>query len=114
MDGFAVQALGGEELERAVGAQHIDRADLRHHVGGDQDHDLVEPRLRADRLRHDLAEAAQQDARTAGSARHELSSRSAPAWPADASSRARDLRREVRRPSGEAVRIVAQALIEPV
>ena len=44
VDGLAVQAFGGEELERAVAAHHVDGADLRHHVGGDQDHDLVEAR----------------------------------------------------------------------
>ena len=72
VDGVAVQALGGVELERAVGPQHIERADLRHHVVGDEDDDLVEARLRTDRLRHDLAEAAQQQARTAESASHAL------------------------------------------
>jgi hypothetical protein len=30
-----VQAFGGVELERAVHAQHVDGANLRHHVGGD-------------------------------------------------------------------------------
>ena len=70
MDGLAVQAFGGEELERAVGAQHIDRADLGHHIGGDMDDDLVEPRLRADRLRHDFAEPAQQQTRSAEGAIH--------------------------------------------
>ena len=66
VDGLALQALGGVELEHAVGAQHIDRADLGHHVGRDLRHDLVEPVLRADRLRHDLAQAAEQDARPGG------------------------------------------------
>ena len=70
MDGVAVEALGGVKLERAVDAQHVDRADLRHHVGGDQHHDLVEAFLRADRLRHDFAEPAQQHARTAERATH--------------------------------------------
>ena len=73
VDGFAVEALGGKKLEHAVAAHHIDGADLRHHVGGDENHDLVETILRSDRLRHDLAEAAQQKARTAGSTWHELS-----------------------------------------
>ncbi len=70
MDGFAIETFGGEEFEPAVGAQHIDRADLRHHVGGDLDHDLVEAFLRADRLRHDLAESAQQQSRSAERAKH--------------------------------------------
>ncbi len=47
VDGLAVEALGGKQLERAVAAHDIDGADLRHHVGGDQDHDLVETLLRA-------------------------------------------------------------------
>ena len=70
VDGFALQAFGGVQLERAVDAQHVDGAHLRHHVGGDQDDDLVEALLRADRLRHDLAEPAQQHARTAKRATH--------------------------------------------
>ncbi len=65
MDRLAVQAFGREELEPAVGAQHIDRADLGHHIGGDMNDDLVEPRLRADRLRHDFAQPAQQQTRSA-------------------------------------------------
>ena len=36
VDGGAVEAFGGEQFERAVGAHHVDGADLRHHVGGDQ------------------------------------------------------------------------------
>ncbi len=67
---FAIEAFGGVELERGVDAQHVDRADLRNHVGGDQHHDLVEAFLRADRLRHDFAKPAQQHARTAERATH--------------------------------------------
>ena len=70
VDGLALQALGGVQLERAVDAQHVDGADLRHHVGGDQHHDLVEAFLRADRFRHHLAKPAQQHARTAERATH--------------------------------------------
>ncbi len=70
--GGAVEAFGGEQFEGAVAPHHVDGADLRHHVGGDQDDDLVEALLRADRLRHDLAEAAQKDARTAVSGWHGL------------------------------------------
>ena len=66
----AIEALSGVKLERAVDAQHVDRADLGHHVGGNQHHDLVEAFLRADRLRHDFAEAPQQHARTAERATH--------------------------------------------
>ena len=70
VDGFALEAFGGVQFERAVDAQDVDGADLRHHVGGDQHHDLVEAVLRADRLRHHLAKPAQQHARTAERATH--------------------------------------------
>ena len=60
-----VKAFGGEQLERAVAAAQIQRAHLRHHVGGDQHHHLVEPDLRALALRHHLAQAAQQLSRGA-------------------------------------------------
>ena len=75
VDGLAVEALAGVELERPVHAQHVDGAHLRHHVGGDQDDDLVEAFLRADRLRHDLAKPAQQYARTTERATHDVISR---------------------------------------
>ena len=68
--GVALQAFGGVELQRGIDAQHIDRADLRNHVGGDQHHDLVKAFLRADRLRHHFAKPAQQHARTAECATH--------------------------------------------
>ena len=61
--GARLQAFRGVELQHVVGAQHIDRADLRDHVGRDQPDDLVEPLLSADGLRHDLAELPQQDTR---------------------------------------------------
>jgi hypothetical protein len=53
--GGAVETFGGVELEGVVNAQHIDRADLGHHVGGDQHHDLVQSFLGADLLRHGFA-----------------------------------------------------------
>ena len=58
-----LQAFGGIELEHVVGAQHIDGAHLRDHVGRDERDHLVEPLLGADRLRHDLAELPQEHAR---------------------------------------------------
>ena len=70
VDRLALEAFGGVQLERAVDPQHVDGADLRHHVGGNQHDDLVEAFLRADRFRHHLAEPAQQHARTAERARH--------------------------------------------
>ena len=76
--GLRLEALGGVQLERAVHAQHVDGADLRHHVGGDQHHDLVQAFLRADRLRHHLAKPAQQHARTAERATHDVIPRVSP------------------------------------
>ena len=78
VDGLALEAFGGVKLERAVDAQHVDGADLRHHVGGDQHHDLVQAFLRADRLRHHLAKPAQQHARTAERATHDVIPRASP------------------------------------
>ena len=72
-----VEAFGGVELECAVHAQHVDGADFRHHVGSDQHHDLVQAFLRADRLRHHLAKPAQQHARTAERATHDVIPRTA-------------------------------------
>ena len=72
VDGFRLEAFAGVQFERAVHAQHVDGADLRHHVGGDQHHDLVQAFLRADRLRHHLAKPAQQHARTAERATHDV------------------------------------------
>jgi hypothetical protein len=73
MHGLRLQALAGVQFQRAVDPQHIDRADLRDHVGGDQHHDLVQAFLRADRFRHHFAEPAQQHARTAKRATHRFS-----------------------------------------
>ena len=73
MDGFTVEALGGEQLHGAVGAHDIERADLRHHVGGDEDDDAVEARLSGDGLRHDLAKPPQQQTRSARRAHPESS-----------------------------------------
>jgi hypothetical protein len=44
MNGIGVQPFGGEEFEDAV-TQHINRANLGHHIGGDQDNDPIEPLL---------------------------------------------------------------------
>ena len=63
VDRFAVQTFGGVELEHRIGAQHVERADLGHHVLGDVVHDAIEPLLRLERLRHELAEPFQQNAR---------------------------------------------------
>ena len=59
VDSLAVEALGGEQLERAVAALQIERAHFGHHVRGDQHHDLVEAHLRGLALGHHLAQASQ-------------------------------------------------------
>ena len=68
----AVEAFGGVEFQRIVDAQHIGRAHLGHHVGGDQHHDLVQPFLGRDLLRHGFAEPSQQDAGASRRAPHVL------------------------------------------
>src|SRR5580704_4424323 len=68
--GVAIKALGGVEFERIVDPQDVDRAHLRHHVGGDQHHDLVQTFLRGDLLRHGFAKPSQQDAGTSRRASH--------------------------------------------
>ena len=70
MDGGAVEALGGEQFQHLAGAAQIDGADLRHHVGGDDGDQLVQPHLGAGLLRHDFAQAAQKQARTTDGHRH--------------------------------------------
>ena len=56
--GIQVEPPGGVELQHTVGAQHIDRAHLRNHVGGDLCNDLVQALLGAERFCHDLTQAA--------------------------------------------------------
>ena len=70
--GVAVEAFGGVELEGVIDAQHIDRADLGHHIGRDQHHDLVQPLLGRDLLRHGFAKPSQQDAGASRRAPHTL------------------------------------------
>ncbi len=56
-----VQAFGGEQLERAVLALEIDRADVGDHDAGDLAHDLVEPHLPVVGFAHDIAQAPHDD-----------------------------------------------------
>ena len=70
--GFGLQALAGEQFELAVVAQHIEGADVRPHVFGNEIDDLVEAILRSQRLRHGFAQLPQQHARTADPCRHTL------------------------------------------
>ena len=74
MDRLAVEAFGGEQLHRAVGAHNVKRAHLRHHVGGDEDDDAIQARLGGDGLRHHLAEPPQQQTRSARRAHQKSSS----------------------------------------
>ncbi len=74
VDSVPVQTFGGVEFKGVVDAQHIGRADLRHHVGGDQHHDLVESFLSADLFGHHFAEPSQQDAGASQRAPHALTS----------------------------------------
>ena len=78
--GVAIKALGGVEFERIVDPQDVDRAHLRHHVGGDQHHDLVQTFLGGDLLRHGFAKPSQQDAGTSRRASHHF--KSSPTRPA--------------------------------
>ena len=80
VDGLAVEAFGGEQLERAVAAAQIERAHLGHHVRGDQHHHLVEANLGALALGHHLAQASQQLSRGANS---EVASITSPRRPAE-------------------------------
>ena len=59
MDRLAIETLSGEQLHGAVASHDVKRAHLGHHVGGDEDDDAVQARLRGDRLRHHLAEPPQ-------------------------------------------------------
>ena len=68
--GGRVEALGGEQLERAVLALEVDGADLGHHHAGDLAHDAVEAGLAVRRLGHDLAQPAQDDAQGRLRGRH--------------------------------------------
>ena len=63
VNGGAVQSFGRKELEFAARPQRIDRADLRHHIGGHQGHDPIESLLGRYGFRHNLAQPSEQDTR---------------------------------------------------
>ena len=75
VNGGRFQALGCGKFKLPRTVHQIDGAHFRHHVGSDQHDNLVEPLLRAFRLRHDLAQTTEQNARTTDGARHQLRSR---------------------------------------
>src|SRR6516162_1283544 len=64
MNRFRPQPLSGEELEDLPGAHDIGRAYLRHHLGGDDADNPVEPLLGGPGAGHDIAKAAQKTAGT--------------------------------------------------
>ena len=73
MNRFAIEALGREELEVVVSLHDVDRADLGHHVGGDQHNDPIEFVLGGDRRSHDrLAKPPQQNARSSEAWSHQI------------------------------------------
>jgi len=55
VDRFLLEAFGRIKFEDAVGAEHVDRAHLGHHVARDLADDPVKALLRLERLRHQLA-----------------------------------------------------------
>ena len=60
VDGFRLQAFGGDQQQRAVGLAHINGADIRHHRRRDQPHDMVEPGACVAILRHHLAKVVHE------------------------------------------------------
>ena len=56
--GFRAQALGREQLQHLARAHDVDRADLRHHLAGDDADDVIEALLRRARAGHDIAQPA--------------------------------------------------------
>ena len=61
MNGIAVEAFGGEELELAATPAQVNGTHFRDHIGRNQRDQLVEARLGVSPLRHDLAQAAQKN-----------------------------------------------------
>ncbi|MNU76403.1 hypothetical protein D3C71_659550 [compost metagenome] len=78
MHGILVETFGGVKFQHAVGAQHVDRANLRHHVAGNLTDDLVQTVLRFKVLRHHFAQPLEQDARTCGKVSHRVCSPTLP------------------------------------
>ena len=64
VDGFGIEAFGREEFEHVAGAADVDRAHLGDHVGGNDQHDLVETGLRGPGRGHDVAQPPEQAARS--------------------------------------------------
>ena len=62
--GRGIEALGGEQLEHLAGAQQVDRADLGHHLVGDQAHDLAQGFLGRAATRHRVPEPLEEHSRS--------------------------------------------------
>ena len=58
-----LQSLGGEQFQDFAGALDVDRAHFGHHIGSDDDDDLVQTFLGCAGARHDVAHPRQQAAR---------------------------------------------------
>ena len=64
MHGRGIEALGSEQLEDFAGAQQVDRADLGHHLVGDQAHDLAQGFLGRGATRHRVPEPLEEHSRS--------------------------------------------------
>ena len=62
--GRGIEALGGEQLQHLAGAQQVDRADLGHHLVGDQAHDLAQRLLDGVGTRHRVPEPLEEHSRS--------------------------------------------------
>ena len=59
-----VEALGGKQFQHLAGAQQVDRADLGHHLVGDQAHDLGQRVLDGTGTRHRVPEPLEEHSRS--------------------------------------------------
>ena len=64
VDGRGVEALRGEQFQHLAGAQQVDRADLRHHLVGDQSHDLAQRHFDGLGTRHRVPEPLEEHSRS--------------------------------------------------
>ncbi len=70
VNGIALEAMGGEKFQRAIVAQHIERAHIGPHIVGDQIDDLVQPVLAGQRFGHGFAQLAQEHPRSTNRCHH--------------------------------------------
>ena len=62
--GRGIEALGGEQFQHFAGPQQVDRADLGHHLVGDQAHDLAQRVLDGLGTRHRVPEPLEEHSRS--------------------------------------------------